>query len=497
MSSTWLPVGAPRESELVDAMRAFVRAESLDLEAAWKVLAPRLQHVEFDAAFEVVAAAIDARLHDLLTPGDFATFRALVCFASVASPSRLTRWMRPMTKHPSRYARSFATSLLKRQDPHDVGLGSDAGEVGWRAWDAGLVHRHGKGGLERRELDHEARRKRAGVPEIGSVGELRSLLRIASPAQLRWLLTATDQPRGDAGAPYARFTIPKRGGERREICAPRSTLREVQRRIYEHVLKPVRVHGAAHGFVPGRSIMTNAAAHQGRRTVVKFDLYDFFPSIHYWRVMGLFTSLGYKSVRGLFGHADEHESVAGTLARLCCFAAAPGRAYAPQGAPTSPAISNLVCRRLDARLSGLAQRIDGTYTRYADDLTFSFDASPPGGIGRLRWWVEQIAHQEAFTVHHRKFRVQRAGRRQRVTGLVVNAGVGVPRPERRRLRAIVHNAERTGAAGQAEVWAERTGRSATEFEAWLRGYGAWVAMVHPDEGALASRIDALFAPESP
>jgi retron-type reverse transcriptase len=160
----------------------------------------------------------------------------------------------------------------------------------------------------------------------------------------------------------------------------------------------------------------------------------------------------------------------------------------PQGAPTSPAISNLVCRRLDARLAGLAKRNKGVYTRYADDLTFSFKKSQDLKLGRFRWWVDQVCHQEGFFVNQKKFHVIRASQRQLVTGIVVNDELRVPREERRRFRAILHNCRAHGLESQAH------GRS--DFTAYLRGFASYVHMVHPEEGREFLRaVEELLGPE--
>ena len=181
--------------------------------------------------------------------------------------------------------------------------------------------------------------------------------------------------------------------------------------------------------------------------------------------------------------------MATTLARLCCYTDRPMQtrmAYTPQGAPTSPAISNLICRGLDHRLHSLAQKLGGAYTRYADDLTFSFDETPSRGVGRFRWWVNQICQQEGFVVREDKFRVIRASQQQRVTGIVVNDKLSVPRRDRRRFRAILHNCERDGIAAQA--------RGRQGFEDYLMGYAAYLNMVHPEDGAeLVGRVKALLA----
>jgi retron-type reverse transcriptase len=325
-----------------------------------------------------------------------------------------------------------------------------------------------------------------GLPEIATVGELRALLGIRSSRQLGWMLLASDQ--GDG--PYIRFTIPKRDGSERSICAPKKQLRWTQRQILDQILSKIQPHDAAHGFREDRSTVTNATPHLGAQLLLKFDLTDFFPTVHYYRVVGLFTRLGYTVGDARFRSSDDAQAIAPVLARLCCYTPDPQKwrnALMPQGAPTSPALSNLVCRRLDARLTGLAQGNGGVYTRYADDLTFSFK-SKELNIGRFRWWVDQICHQEGFFVNQRKFRVIRASQRQVVTGIVVNDELRLPRDERRRFRAILHNCRKLGVESQS--------RGHARFADYLRGFASYVHMVHPEEGAeLLRQIEALLGPE--
>ncbi len=160
----------------------------------------------------------------------------------------------------------------------------------------------------------------------------------------------------------------------------------------------------------------------------------------------------------------------------------------PQGAPTSPALSNLVCRRLDARLTGLARCNKGVYTRYADDLTFSFRKAEGIDLGRFRWWVDQVCHQEGFLINQKKFRVIRASQRQLVTGLVVNDELRVPRDERRRFRAILYNCRKHGVQSQA--------RGRADFAGYLRGFASYLHMVDPEEGAeLLNEVEALLGPD--
>ena len=167
------------------------------------------------------------------------------------------------------------------------------------------------------------------------------------------------------------------------------------------------------------------------------------------------------------------------------FAAVGARAL-PQGACTSPAITNLVCRRMDARLAGAAARLGFTYTRYADDLTFSGPRAADAGamLDRIRF----IATDEGFAEHPKKTRVLRPESRQMVTGLVVNAAPAVPRRMVRRLRAILHRAKKEGLAAQ-----NRQGHP--NFRGWVEGMIAYVAMARPDVGrALRSALDKVAGP---
>src|SRR5262249_28986627 len=154
---------------------------------------------------------------------------------------------------------------------------------------------------------------------------------------------------------------------------------------------------------------------------------------------------------------------------------ATGKRGLPQGACTSPALSNQIARKLDRRFTGLANRLGLAYTRYADDLTFSGNTELAGKVGYLMARVRHVAQEEAFAVNPKKTRVKRRGARQTVTGLVVNERPGVPRALVRRLRAILHHARREGLAAQ-----NRTGQP--NFRAWLEGMIAYVSMVRPDTG---------------
>ena len=285
---------------------------------------------------------------------------------------------------------------------------------------------------------------------------------------------------------YQRFRIPKKTGGERQISAPMPRMKRAQYWILDNILARVPVHPAAQGFVPGRSILTNAAPHAGRGVVVNLDLKDFFPTLTWKRVKGKFRGLGYP------------EAVATVLALICTepdvdeieldgqrLYAARGPRRLPQGAPTSPALTNLICLRLDKRLSGLAAKFGFTYTRYADDMTFSASGETAGKASMLLKFVQEIVAAEGFTVHPDKTRVMRAHSRQEVTGLVVNESIAVPRDTLRRFRALLHQIETGGPEGK------RWGSGGNVLLAAM-GFARFVQMVDAEKGApLVAQAEAL------
>ena len=295
---------------------------------------------------------------------------------------------------------------------------------------------------------------------------------------------------------YARFTIPKRTGGVREIAAPMPRLKRSQYWILVNILEPLALHDAAHGFRAKRSILTNAAPHTGQRVVINLDLKDFFPTITYRRVKGFFVSLGYP------------EKVAAPLALICTDAerdklAIDGQTWSvareqrrlPQGAPTSPAIANLIATRLDKRMRGAASKLGFTYTRYADDMTFSGNAAPNAtAVNRLLWQLGKIAEAEGFTFNAKKTRIMGSGTRQDVTGLVVNERPAVARHERRRFRAWLHASETARRSGAPlPAWTNAKGTPSDGL-----GFASYLAMVDSKTGpALVARTKALYAGARP
>ncbi len=312
----------------------------------------------------------------------------------------------------------------------------------------------------------------AGLPAIATVKALAEAIGI-SMGELRFL--AYDRAVAKISH-YQRFTIPKKTGGTRLISAPMPRLKRAQYWVLDNLLAKVPVHPAAHGFVPDRSIVTNARAHVGRDVVVNLDLKDFFPTLTFRRIKGKFRGLGYA------------EPVATVLALICTepdvdeleldgekLFASRGPRRLPQGAPTSPNLTNLVCKRLDARLDGLAGSLGFTYTRYADDMTFSASGEAAGKVGALLKHVGEIVTAEGFSVHPDKTRVMRRGGHQEVTGLTANERVSVPRDTLRRFRALLHQIGKTGPSGKA--W----GKSGEVLDAAL-GFAFFVRMVSPEIG---------------
>jgi retron-type reverse transcriptase len=343
----------------------------------------------------------------------------------------------------------------------------------WRDEKKGKIVHAGvgvSGGLQDTQSNEEELRRRE-LPVLNTARDLAAAAGVEF-GRLRWL---TFHRRGAALVHYHRYAIPKKTGGMRAISAPKAALADLQEWVLARILDRLSVEPEAHGFVRERSIVTNATPHVGKAIVINLDLKDFFPTVTFRRVKGLFQKFGYSeqvsTVLGLVCTEPPRVPVEVDGRKLYV---ALGERMLPQGACTSPAITNLVCRRLDRRLAGLARKWGFAYTRYADDLTFSGDGRQ--GVALLLRGVRSALADEGFTEHPKKTRVMRRGRRQEVTGVGVNDKVSVGRAEARQLRAILHNAAKHGMESQ-----NREGHP--NFEAHLRGRIAFVSMVDPTRGA--------------
>ena len=309
------------------------------------------------------------------------------------------------------------------------------------------------------------------LPALDNPDQLAEALWVTIP-QLRGMAYHRDAA---TSLHYVRFTIPKRDGTERPIWAPKKRLKAAQRWILHNIVERLPVHGAAQGFLVGRSILSNAAVHVNSKLLLKMDIKDFFPTVTLKRVKGVFRRAGYR------------DGISTLLALICTEAprevvqveektyyVSLGPRCLPQGAPTSPALTNALCVRLDRRLAGLAAKRGWRYTRYADDMTFSM---PNGekiatGVKTMMGLVRRIVQSEGFAMNDDKTRVHRTGGRQSVTGLVIN-GDGHPRVARklrRQLRSAIHKL--------------KTGKPLKEGEtvARLAGYAAFVHMTNPELG---------------
>ncbi|MBF4600748.1 RNA-directed DNA polymerase [Frigoribacterium sp. VKM Ac-1396] len=279
----------------------------------------------------------------------------------------------------------------------------------------------------------------------------------------------------------------------RLLEVPGFRLRDLQRIVLDEVLAAVPLHDAAHGFVPGRGAISGARRHVGREVVIALDLTSFFARVTAGQVFGALRREGLT------------DAVAHVLTGLCTNSVPPGVlsgmpaggspeqrsalrhalavTHLAQGAPTSPALANVALRRLDSRLDGYARAAGATYTRYADDLAFSGDAALAGRADAFVRGVGRIVGAEGHELNPAKTRVRGAATRQVVTGIVVNQGTNTVRSEYDRLRAVLHNAARTGL--EAQNWAGHP-----DFAAQLWGRIGWVEQLNPERGA---RLRAAFA----
>ena len=241
--------------------------------------------------------------------------------------------------------------------------------------------------------------------------------------------------------PYRKFIVRKKSGGFREINAPPKSLCILQAKLNTVLQVVYKRKPSAHGFVTGHSILTNARQHVGARFVLNIDLKDFFPTIHFGRVRGAFMKKPY----------NVPAPAATVLARLCCH-----EGSLPQGAPSSPMVSNMVCARLDGELQTLAKRYRCSYTRYADDMTISTTvpkfprelAAPVTGLSgeglQLGGELLAVIESNKFDVNPAKQRLQLRDQHQEVTGLTVNKFPNVKRRFIRQIRAMLHAWEKFG-----------------------------------------------------
>ncbi len=263
---------------------------------------------------------------------------------------------------------------------------------------------------------------------------------------------------------YHPVWIPKRRGGYRRLDVPDPLLKQVQRNILHHVLEGFSVSPAAAAYRKNRCAADGAAVHIGKPLVLKLDIHDFFGSITFPMVLGYGFSAAYFP-----------EEVRVLLASLCCC-----RQRLPQGAPTSPALSNLVMKHFDEAMAAWCGPQNIAYTRYCDDMTFSGDLNPGAVIGRVRGFLETMGME----LNHSKTAVCSQFSRQTVTGITVNQVCQLPREDRRKLRQEVYLCLRYG-TGES-----RPADSVRRLEQIL-GKVSYLLQVRPDDRWFLEQREAL------
>jgi RNA-directed DNA polymerase len=254
---------------------------------------------------------------------------------------------------------------------------------------------------------------------------------------------------------YREFNISKRSGADRRIQSPVRGLKVIQQKLLQVLSAVYTTKTAVHGFAHDKTILSNASAHVRSRFVFNIDILDFFPSINFGRVRGLFMGIPYK----------RNPEVATLLAQICCYLNG-----LPQGAPTSPIISNMICAKLDSQLCGLARVHRMSYTRYADDITFSTTKrvlpkpiaivdpathQPSAGVE-----LNSMIEANGFHINQKKIRLQTRDQRQRVTGITVNQQPNVSKVFLNQARAMLHSWDDDGLANAEAKFRSKWDRKA-------------------------------------
>lgn len=289
------------------------------------------------------------------------------------------------------------------------------------------------------------------LPVIDTIGDLEDWLTLSLP-ELEWF---ADFWRFDTATPvhlkhYQYQLLEKPDGRIRLIEKPKTRLMQLQRQIYKDILMTADTHSAAHGFCPGRSCLSHASNHTNKRYVMSFDIAQCFQSIGWLKVKTVFLKMGYP------------DKVSTYLTALCTHSAQLRRSqltkfdttqrarlrqrHLPQGAPGSPALTNIVLYRLDQRLTGLANRLGLDYSRYADDIAMSGHAHRDYRF--LEPLIGAICLDEGVTLNYRKTRIKRCHQQQRLTGIVVNNKPNIDRKQFDVLKATLTNCARHGLHSQ-------------------------------------------------
>ncbi|MFC3929032.1 retron St85 family RNA-directed DNA polymerase [Streptococcus caprae] len=270
---------------------------------------------------------------------------------------------------------------------------------------------------------------------------------------------------------YKQARIPKKNGEYRTLNIPTLGLKSVQRWILDNILYKIPVEKEATGFVPQKSIVDNANLHLAKKYILKIDIINFFPSINFAMVRSVFIKYGILP------------EIATALANICT-----QNSELPQGSPTSPYLANIVCSTLDKRLSTLCKHNGLIYTRYADDITISGSRS----FFWIKPLIEEIIISQGFSLNESKTIMLKPGDRKRVTGIIVNEKLSVPKSVTRNLRKNIYYIKKFGLGNHLE----KTGLPLSEkqYKAHLYGIANFIKMVDLNKGLeFISQLDSVFS----
>lgn len=308
--------------------------------------------------------------------------------------------------------------------------------------------------------EYNDRLTRNKMPIIYNLRHLRKILKIKKKEQNKYF--------GNERNEYHTFFIPKKNGGKRMIEAPSDRLKSFQLWIKENILDKINVSTNARGFRKNYSILDNAKEHVNKDLVINIDLKDFFPSITYNRIYKVFAYVGYTN------------EVAHLLTQLCTNK----ENVLPQGSPASPVISNIVALKLDKRLSSLANKFNCSYTRYADDITFSGCI----GIKNMLLTVEKIIIEEKFSINDAKVRLQYKNQRQEVTGLIVNEKIAVSPNIVKEIDNAIYYCLKFGVASHMQ----NIGCDKSFYKEHLYGLAYFIKMINKEMGeCYLSKLDDI------
>lgn len=320
------------------------------------------------------------------------------------------------------------------------------------------------------------------VPSITTLGALAHWLNI--PVEhLDWYCGQLRPAEiGSKLSHYHITTIAKKNGGTRLLEVPKREMKKLQRYVLDGILAHIPHHAASHGFQAGRSILSYVQPHIGRKVIVKFDLKDYFLTADRLRVRSLFHLAGYPPrISKYLAHLCTHGFTDMKLSSYWKYE----RAHLPQGAPSSPAIADRLLFKLDVRLSGLAEKLNMNYTRYADDMAFSSsEKMRTSQTDHLKRLVNIIVEEEGWWLNTDKTRVMPNSQRQRLAGLIINTKTNVARSEYDILKAIIFRIKRNGLLTENRY-------NHPHFLEHLKGRIAFFRMTNPQR---ADKLDQMLDP---